>query len=69
LDQPFFKSDAAYEPPCKSSSPCNIRRADRLADKAETYEGMPAHVQIMGKPMQDEELVEVLKVVEEILAE
>lgn len=28
---------------------------------------MPAAVQIMGKPMKDEELVEVMKVVENIL--
>jgi amidase len=30
---------------------------------------MPAHIQIMGKPMQDEELIEILKVVEDILVE
>ncbi|KAF2688416.1 amidase [Lentithecium fluviatile CBS 122367] len=53
LDQAFFKSDAAYEPPYAP----------------ETFEGMPAHVQVMGKPMQDEELIEILKVVEGILAE
>ncbi|PVH99403.1 amidase [Periconia macrospinosa] len=51
LDEPFFKSDVAYEPPYN----------------AELFEGMPAHVQVMGKPMQDEELMEILKVVEEIL--
>ncbi|KAF1961122.1 amidase [Byssothecium circinans] len=53
LDAPFFKNDAAYEPPYN----------------AETFEGMPAHIQVMGKPMQDEELVEILKVVEGIVAE
>jgi amidase len=30
---------------------------------------MSTHVQVMGKPMQDEELVEILKVVEGTLAE
>jgi amidase len=30
---------------------------------------MPTHVQVMGKPMQDEELMEILKVVEGTLAE
>ncbi|KAF2640867.1 amidase [Massarina eburnea CBS 473.64] len=53
LDAPFFKSDAAYEPPYN----------------AEACEGLPAHIQVMGKPMQDEELMEILKVVEGIVAE
>jgi amidase len=30
---------------------------------------MPTHIQVMGKPMQDEELMEILKVVEGTLAE
>lgn len=38
-------------------------------DKAETFEGAPAHVQVMGRPMKDEELIEVLKVVESTIAE
>jgi amidase len=28
---------------------------------------MPTHVQVMGKPMMDEELIEVMKVVESVL--
>jgi amidase len=28
---------------------------------------MPTHVQVMGKPMMDEELIEVMKVVEGVL--
>jgi amidase len=28
---------------------------------------MPAHVQIVGKPLMDEELLEIMKVVEETL--
>jgi len=38
-------------------------------DKAESFEGMPTHVQVMGKPMQEEELIEILKAVESTLAE
>lgn len=38
-------------------------------DEPKSFEGLPAHVQVMGKPMQDEELMEILKVVERILAE
>jgi Asp-tRNA(Asn)/Glu-tRNA(Gln) amidotransferase A subunit family amidase len=41
----------------------------RSVDKAETFEGMPTHVQVMGRPMQDEELLKILKVVEDTLAE
>lgn len=50
-DERFCDAQAAYEPPYE-------------ADKVE---GMPAAVQIMGKPMKDEELVEVMKVVESVL--
>jgi amidase len=28
---------------------------------------MPAHVQIVGKPLMDEELLEIMKVVEDVL--
>lgn len=38
-------------------------------DEPKILEGLPAHVQIMGKTMKDEELVEILKVVEKTLAE
>ncbi|KAF2002522.1 amidase [Amniculicola lignicola CBS 123094] len=51
LDEPFFKKDVVYEP----------------AYNAETFEGLPGTVQIMGKPMEDEELVEILMVIEAIL--
>lgn len=36
-------------------------------DNADAVEGAPAHVQITGKPMMDEELLEIMKVVEGIL--
>jgi amidase len=38
-------------------------------DEPEVCEGMPTHVQIMGKPMMDEELVRVMEVVESVLKE
>ncbi|KAJ4369968.1 hypothetical protein N0V83_005732 [Neocucurbitaria cava] len=53
LDAPFFKSDVPYEPPYNP----------------DTFEGAPAHVQIMGKPMMDEELIEIMKVVEGVFKE
>ncbi|KAF1965885.1 amidase [Bimuria novae-zelandiae CBS 107.79] len=53
LDRPFFRADAVYEP----------------SYEAKAIEGLPAHVQIMGKSMKDEELMEILKVVEKTLAE
>ncbi|KAF2660184.1 amidase [Lophiostoma macrostomum CBS 122681] len=48
LDEPFFKADAAYEPPYNPA----------------TFENAPGALQIMGKPMLDEELIQILKVVE-----
>jgi amidase len=36
-------------------------------DEPEECEGLPTHVQIVGKSMMDEELVEIMKVVEEVL--
>ncbi|KAF2793225.1 amidase, partial [Melanomma pulvis-pyrius CBS 109.77] len=51
LDEPFFDETAAYEPPYN----------------AEAVEGAPGAVQIMGRPMKDEELIEIMKVVESVL--
>jgi amidase len=69
LDQPFFKSDAVYEPPCKLIPVVHKTSLTMGVDQAEVVEGMPTHVQVMGKPMQDEELMEILKVVESTLVE
>lgn len=41
--------------------------ADKSKDNPDATEGAPAHVQIVGKPMMDEELIEIMKVVEETL--
>ncbi|KAH4214045.1 hypothetical protein HBI95_002790 [Parastagonospora nodorum] len=46
-----FRGEGGYEP----------------AYDPEVCEGMPTHVQIVGKPMMDEELVEVMKVVESVV--
>lgn len=39
------------------------------ADDPELSEGMPTHVQVVGKPMMDEELLEIMKVVESVAKE
>jgi amidase len=36
-------------------------------DDANECEGLPTHVQVVGKSMMDEELVEVMKIVEGVL--
>ncbi|KAH7089542.1 amidase signature domain-containing protein [Paraphoma chrysanthemicola] len=52
LDGKFVKEgDAGYEP----------------VYNPEAVQGLPCHVQIMGKPMEDEELIEVMSVVQEVL--
>ncbi|KAI8943485.1 hypothetical protein NX059_001488 [Plenodomus lindquistii] len=53
LDASFVQNDATYDPPYQP----------------DVVEGAPAHVQIVGKPMMDEELLAVMKVVERILKE
>ena len=40
---------------------------DLVGDEPEKVEGSPGAVQLMGKPMQDEELIEMMKVVEKLL--
>ena len=45
------------------------KRLTVFEDDPDTFEGAPAHVQITGKPMMDEELIEIMKVVEGILKE
>jgi Asp-tRNA(Asn)/Glu-tRNA(Gln) amidotransferase A subunit family amidase len=37
-------------------------------DEPKALEGLPAHVQIMGKPMKDEELMEISRYVEKSLS-
>jgi amidase len=36
-------------------------------DEPNVCEGMPTQIQIMGKPMMDEELIEIMKVVESVV--
>ncbi|EMD59855.1 hypothetical protein GGP41_009009 [Bipolaris sorokiniana] len=50
-DKEFVKEGVIYEPPYEP----------------EECEGLPTHVQIVGKSMMDEELVEIMKVVEKLL--
>ncbi|KAF1363823.1 amidase [Lizonia empirigonia] len=52
-DKGFWKEGVEYEP----------------AYNPEEVEGMPAHLQIVGKPFMDEELLEIMKVVETVLKE
>lgn len=67
-DERFCDAQAAYEPPCEQRFLVVHQKAlTPVADEADKVEGMPAAVQIMGKPMKDEELVEVMKVVESVL--
>ncbi|RMZ67257.1 acetamidase [Pyrenophora seminiperda CCB06] len=51
LDAEFFKEGVKYEPPYD----------------AEECEGLPTHVQVMGKSMMEEELVEIMKAVEGVI--
>jgi len=68
LDQEFWKEGVGSVPPCKSTF---LNLVDGLliacVDEPEVCEGMPTHVQIMGKPMMDEELIRVMEVVEGVL--
>ncbi|KAF2633315.1 amidase [Macroventuria anomochaeta] len=50
-DAEFLKESVKYEP----------------AYNSEAAEGMPAHIQVVGKPLMDEELLEIMMVVETVL--
>ncbi|KAF9701093.1 hypothetical protein EKO04_000110 [Ascochyta lentis] len=52
-DANFLKTDVLYEP----------------AYDPEEAEGMPAHIQIVGQPLMDEELLEIMRIVEAVLKE
>lgn len=71
LDGQFLKQDITYEPPCKSTTKAPWKKehmADSVKiDEPDSCEGMPTHVQVMGKPMMDEELLGTMKVVEDVL--
>jgi amidase len=38
-----------------------------VIDEPEYCENMPTHVQVVGKPMMDEELLGIMKVVEDLV--
>jgi Asp-tRNA(Asn)/Glu-tRNA(Gln) amidotransferase A subunit family amidase len=61
--------EAKYNPVCKLPHSVNVCSggANELKDNAEVVEGAPGAVQIMGRPMRDEELIEIMKVVEIVL--
>jgi hypothetical protein len=60
-----LRTSHLVSPGCRSEM---ATLADKeYVDDPETCEGLPAHVQIVGKPMMDEELIEIMKVVEQIL--
>ncbi|KAF2274216.1 amidase [Westerdykella ornata] len=53
LDEAYVQTTLTYEPPYD----------------AQRIEGAPCAIQVMGRPMRDEELIEVMKVVERLLEE
>jgi amidase len=60
--------EAKYIPVCKLSRIVSVRSgANELKDNAKAVEGAPGAVQIMGRPMRDEELIEIMKLVEIVL--
>lgn len=69
LDKDFVRSDIEYVPPCESSVVAlnRLGLADRVADDVDAVEGAPCGIQVVGKPMRDEELMTVLKVIEDVL--
>jgi hypothetical protein len=69
LDEPFLKADVAYVPPCRylGSKKYYWLLIEHI-DEPKALEGLPAHVQIMGKPMKDEELMEISRYVEKALS-
>jgi amidase len=68
LDEPFLDREAKYIPVCKLPYIVSVRSgANEMKDDAEAVEGAPGAVQIMGRPMRDEELIEIMKLVEIVL--
>jgi amidase len=70
LDEGFLTKDEKYEPACKLHLECFNEMDGVLIeclDEPEYCEDMPAHVQVLGKPMMDEELLGIMKVVEDVV--
>jgi amidase len=67
-DEVFAKGEGEYESACKFRLVSVwVRGANEVLDEPDVCVGMPTHVQIMGKPMMDEELIEIMKVVESVV--
>jgi amidase len=63
-DRKFIRSDVSYIPPCKwpllnDEDSTNVPESDT----PDVMEGMPCGFQIMGRPMRDEELLQVAGIV------
>lgn len=67
-DAQFVKEGVQYEPACKTHA-CQILRnlTDLKSDDPEESQAMPAHIQVVGKPLMDEELLEIMETVETVL--
>jgi hypothetical protein len=78
-DRQFLTEGVRYEPDCKStfSLPVSFWHFEvtisytnfspRYTDDADACNGLPTHIQIMGKPMMDEELLSVMQIVEDVV--
>lgn len=68
LDRQYFDENAVYEPSCKLLLVrSTLLDVNREPDNPKAVEGAPGAVQVMGRPMRDEELIEILKIVEDVL--
>lgn len=68
LDKEFIRSDVTYSPPCRFLVLRLVRVvADIQADNADAVEGAPSGLQLVGRPMQDEELLKYTAIVSEAL--
>ena len=68
LDRQYFDGNAVYEPPCKLlPARSSLPDVNHELDNPKAVEGAPGAVQVMGRPMRDEELIEILKIVEDVL--
>ena len=64
-----FVRDVTYSPECMFASLIPHSQTLIVLDKPEETEGAPCHVQIIGRRLKDEALLQHAKVIEQVLRE
>ena len=69
-DKSFVRAGVSYEPPCELRPMARMQTcelANYEPDDADAVEGAPCGIQVVGRPMKDEETLKIMEIVSDVL--